>query len=154
MHEIGVCVHVSLCIPWILYCFNDSFKRKKKKLFYLCGSHLTTCYSDDINPSLVRSESVLLPAKITTGMEAVKCYFLTCERICGTKSFVCLFVCLCVCVCFLYFWNVLESILLLLFLLNSLFSVESNIHMVNSYSSKLCQICAILKLNICYFILL
>lgn len=93
-----------------------------------------------------------LPAKITTVMEAAKCCFLTRESICRTTSFVCLFAS--VCVCFLYFWNILESILLSLFLLNSLFSVESNIHMVNSYSSKLCQICAILKLNICYFILL
>jgi len=73
-------------------------------------------------------------------VEAAKCRFLTCESICGTKSFVCLFV-LCVCVCFLYFWNILGSILLLLFLLNSLFSVESNIHMVNSYSSKLPNMC-------------
>lgn len=134
----------------------EVLKGKRKKLVYICGSNLNACYSDGINSSLDRSESILLPAKITTGMEAAKCCFLTCERICRTKSFVCLFVCLCVCVCvsFLYFWNILESILLLLFLLNSLFSVESNIHMVNSYSLKLCQICAILKLNICYFILL
>lgn len=49
--------------------------------------------------SPVRRELVLLPAKITTVMEAAKCCFLTCESICRTKSFVCLFVCLPLCVC-------------------------------------------------------
>lgn len=156
MHKLGVCVHVCLSVSFqsSIVLMINSLKRKKINLFYVCESHLTTCYSDSINLSLVRRELVLLLSEITTGVKAAKCHFLTCESICRTKSFVCLFVCLCVCVCFLYFWNILESILLLLFLLNSLFSVESNIHMVNSYSSKLCQVCAILKLNICYFILL
>lgn len=42
-------------------------------MFDICGSHLTSCYSDGINPNLVRSELVLLPAKITTDVEAAKC---------------------------------------------------------------------------------
>lgn len=94
----GVCRCLHALFESSIVLMTDSFKRKKEKLSYTSGSNLTTCYFNRINPSLVRSELVLLPAKNSNWHGGNKVLFSHMCKYLWNKVF-CLFVCFCVCVC-------------------------------------------------------